>query len=703
MMADTNQSLDRYQIREKIGAGGMGTVYHAWDRDIERDVALKWLPESFSADPNFVERFRREARFIARLEHPHIVPIYDVGQYQGRPFIIMRLLSGGTLRDRLARPDFGLVTLMPVMNQIADALMAAHSQHIVHRDIKPGNILFDDRGVAFLSDFGVAKLLDAATMLTGSGVVGTPAYMSPEQFIGQEIDGRTDQYALAVVFYEALSGQLPFDGNTVQMMYKHLNTEASEIDLAKLPALVGLNQVLKKALAKNPNDRYPTVQEFVADAREITDAIARSQRVLLPLAAPVYRPPSAFVTPAGVVIPPSRGTPPPTSPAPATAVDIPSDRLQPVSPPRMPAPTPQSSSATPLSAGGAAFAAARAVPAADPRTAVDRTIVEPLSAPPVTPPRTGMPSSAATPPATTPPATTPPAAVPLPAPTPAPVAATKRVAPAAAAESRGLPGWMRAAAGVVVLLLVIVAGWWLFSGIGGNTEGGDVTPEPPTQVSVILAAADLTATAALGPESTALAPPTEAPASPTNTLEATAVGAGVLPVVLVRVVVDAADLHEGPGVAYPVIGRVERGDQLEVIARTADDSWYNIVIASGARAWIAKSAVTPIDKEAITTVPVAATVPAPPPTIAATDEPTATVAPTLPPTTIPPTQPPATAPPTNPPPTNPPPTQPPPTQPPPTQPPPTDPPPPPSYTPEPPAPPPTDPPPPPPTYTEEPP
>ena len=150
----------RYQIIEQIGAGGMGTVFRAFDLEIERDVALKWLPAYFSGEMTFVERFKREARVIARLEHPHIVPIYDVGEHEGRPFIIMRLLSGGTLRERMGRPDFTMATLVKSMEQIGDALTTAHAQQIIHRDLKPGNILFDENGAAFLSDFGIAKVLD---------------------------------------------------------------------------------------------------------------------------------------------------------------------------------------------------------------------------------------------------------------------------------------------------------------------------------------------------------------------------------------------------------------------------------------------------------------------------------------------------------------------------------------------------------------
>ncbi|MDX1417045.1 MAG: serine/threonine-protein kinase, partial [Candidatus Promineifilaceae bacterium] len=258
---------DRYQILEKIGAGGMGTVYRAWDREIEREVALKWLPGYFSQDEHFTERFKREARVVARLEHPHIVPIYDVGENEGRPFIIMRLLDGGTLREQIGKPRFDLAALIKALEEIGDALTAAHARQIIHRDIKPGNILFDEHGSAFLSDFGIAKVLDSATQLTGSGFIGTPAYMSPEQFIGQDIDGRSDQYALAIVVYETLTGSLPFQGNTAQMMYKHINASPPDIDLEEHPIPRSFNPVLQKALAKDPAERYARILDFTTALR----------------------------------------------------------------------------------------------------------------------------------------------------------------------------------------------------------------------------------------------------------------------------------------------------------------------------------------------------------------------------------------------------------------------------------------------------
>ncbi|MDX1687398.1 MAG: protein kinase [Candidatus Promineifilaceae bacterium] len=263
------QFIGRYRILAEIGAGGMGTVYRALDSEIEREVALKWLPGHFSRDNTFVERFKREARVIGRLEHPHIVPIYDVGEHEGRPFIVMRLLKGGTLRERIRRTDFDIDTLLTTLQQVADALEVAHGRGIIHRDIKPSNILFDERGAAFLSDFGIAKVLDAATQLTGSGVIGTPSYMSPEQFKGGNIGGRSDQYSLAVVAFEALAGRLPFEGETTaQVMFKHLTEVPPELHTVASHVPPSLSPVLKRALSKEPEDRYESVQTFVRALRQ---------------------------------------------------------------------------------------------------------------------------------------------------------------------------------------------------------------------------------------------------------------------------------------------------------------------------------------------------------------------------------------------------------------------------------------------------
>jgi serine/threonine protein kinase len=286
--------IGRYEKLEEIGRGGMSTVYRARDTRLQREVALKLLPAYLSQDETFTQRFQREAQVIARLEHPHIVPIYDVGEYEGQPFLVMRLLSGGTLRQRLADSNLTPLALVRSLQEVATALDAAHRRDIIHRDIKPSNILFDDQGAAFVTDFGVAKVMNAATQLTGSGLLGTPAYMSPEQFTGKGLDGRSDQYSLAIVVYEALTGELPFDGDTVQqLIYQHLQASPRDINVVNPALPAAIAPVMSQALAKQPAQRFQTTTAFIDS---LASALTAPDPVQTRLAAqplpPARRPPA---------------------------------------------------------------------------------------------------------------------------------------------------------------------------------------------------------------------------------------------------------------------------------------------------------------------------------------------------------------------------------------------------------------------------
>ena len=257
---------DRYQLLDVLGQGGMAVVYRAYDTRLQREIALKLLAAHLITESAFYQRFEREARIVATLEHPSIVPVYDFGIDDKRqPYLVMRLLRGGTLRERQARGELNGADLWPPMRQVAAALDYAHGRNVVHRDIKPVNILFDEKGNAYVSDFGIAKVRDTTTSdLTGNNVLGTPAYMSPEQFDVREVDGRSDQYSLAVVLFEALTRRLPFAGKSPNvLMNQHLNeppTAAHTINPALPPAV---SAVLSRALAKEPADRYPSVSAFV--------------------------------------------------------------------------------------------------------------------------------------------------------------------------------------------------------------------------------------------------------------------------------------------------------------------------------------------------------------------------------------------------------------------------------------------------------
>lgn len=249
-----NIVIPGYDIEGEIGEGAMASVYLATQRSLERKVALKVMAAALAADPSFCERFLREGKTLARLSHPHTVTIHDIGNVDELYYMAMEYLPNGTLKERIAAgmtPEQG-VTLI---RQIASALGYAHAQGLVHRDVKPANILFRADGTAVLSDFGIAKSLDDRTQFTQAGfAVGTPSYMSPEQARGQEIDGRADLYALGVVLYEILVGKLPYNGtDALSTALAHL-TEP----LPELPVHHGRYQeVLRKLLAKDPAERFP--------------------------------------------------------------------------------------------------------------------------------------------------------------------------------------------------------------------------------------------------------------------------------------------------------------------------------------------------------------------------------------------------------------------------------------------------------------
>lgn len=194
------------RILEQIGVGGMATVYKAYHATMDRYVAIKILPEQMSQDPELRERFQREAKVIAKLEHVHILPVHEYGQLGNRLYLVMRYVEAGTLKDRLAQGPMALADVIHILHQVGGALAHAHRMGILHRDIKPSNVLLDAQGDCYLTDFGLAKIMESSVRLTGSGVgVGTPAYMSPEQGQGEEVDVRSDIYSLGVMLYEMVT------------------------------------------------------------------------------------------------------------------------------------------------------------------------------------------------------------------------------------------------------------------------------------------------------------------------------------------------------------------------------------------------------------------------------------------------------------------------------------------------------------------
>lgn len=218
-------NIARYEVFEQLGRGGMAAVYRARDPRFKRQVAIKLLPREFLHDPNFKARFVREAQTVARLEHPAIVPVHDFGEHEGQPYLVMRHMGGGSLADWIERGPLRVEEAAAVIMRVAAALDYAHGRGVIHRDLKPGNILFDEAGHAYLADFGIAQLAEATLALTKSGVyIGTPAYMSPEQVRGDlELDGRSDVYALGIILFEMLTGRQPYTADTpAKLMMKHV-------------------------------------------------------------------------------------------------------------------------------------------------------------------------------------------------------------------------------------------------------------------------------------------------------------------------------------------------------------------------------------------------------------------------------------------------------------------------------------------------
>ncbi|MDQ3888954.1 MAG: protein kinase [Actinomycetota bacterium] len=257
----------RYELEALLGAGGMSSVFRARDRVLERTVALKILHEQHSRDREYVERFRREARAIARLSHPNIVTVIDRGEFEGRQYIVFEYVSGETLKERVEREGrLPVAHALALAHQIARGLAFAHENGVVHRDVKPHNVLVDEDGTAKVTDFGVARWEEGADTLTEAGtVLGTGDYLAPEQALGQEATERSDQYSLGVVLYELLAGEVPYAGESVvAVAAKHVHQPVPSILAARPGVSPRIDALIRRAMAKPPEDRFPSLDAMIA-------------------------------------------------------------------------------------------------------------------------------------------------------------------------------------------------------------------------------------------------------------------------------------------------------------------------------------------------------------------------------------------------------------------------------------------------------
>ena len=267
------EKIGIYEIKSELGRGGMATVYRGYDPRFEREVAVKILPpELLHADPQFRTRFQREAKIIAQLEHPSIVPVYDVGETEDSklPYFVMKYMNGGSLSERIKKGIMTVAEAARILEQIAPGLDEAHSRGFIHRDLKPSNILFDSRGIPYISDFGIAKMTQSTGTMTGSGIIGTPAYMAPEQATGDAVDGRADIYALGIILFEMLTGKQPYEADTpMAVAIKHVTDPVPRILTFNPNLPPDMDLIIQKAMAKNRDERFNTAVEMVQTLKEI--------------------------------------------------------------------------------------------------------------------------------------------------------------------------------------------------------------------------------------------------------------------------------------------------------------------------------------------------------------------------------------------------------------------------------------------------
>jgi serine/threonine-protein kinase len=257
----------RFRLEERVGAGGMSTVYRAFDETLERWVAIKCMHTEIAGDDDQIERFRREARSVARLNHPHVVTVIDAGEDQGCPYIVFEYIAGETLKDRIRRHGrLPVPEALAYAIEIARALQAAHMEMLVHRDVKPQNVLLDQDGRAKVTDFGIARSLEGEGLTLAGRVLGTTDYVSPEQALGQEVTQQSDIYSLGVVLYEMLTGDVPFRADApVAVAMKHVREPLPDVQQARPEVSAATASIVERATAKETRNRYRTIEQMLGD------------------------------------------------------------------------------------------------------------------------------------------------------------------------------------------------------------------------------------------------------------------------------------------------------------------------------------------------------------------------------------------------------------------------------------------------------
>ncbi len=457
---DAPQTLGKYEIRGTLGRGAMGIVYDGWDPQIARRVAIKTVPLPENPDPDTAEeiaRFKREAQAAGRLSHPNIVGVYDYGETGDLAYIVMEFVEGPSLKGLLDKQErFAVPDLRRVMEGLLAGLQFSHERGVVHRDIKPANVMLTKEGQPKIADFGIARI-EMSSMTQAGTMLGTPAYMSPEQFMGQVVDARTDVYSAGALLYQLLTGERPFDGGLTAIMHKVLNTDPPPPSQLAVTAPAALDAVVKRAMAKRPDDRYASAAAFAEGIRAALDAPAAAratedaEATLIGSAAaraaappPAPRPARPAAAPAAAPVPagPSRSRVPllagaavvlvvllggggwfllrPSAPvvAPKAVAEVqpaPAPQAQPAAPQVQPAPAAQAQPAPAQVQPAPAAQAQPAAPQVQPPAPQEQAEAQPAPAPQVQP----APPPAAEPAATVQPAP-PPAAAETPAPQPQP-------------------------------------------------------------------------------------------------------------------------------------------------------------------------------------------------------------------------------------------------------------------------------------------